>query len=80
MKLLITDLNLGKGEADVIALASQTGLTRGNSSRRLPGLPKLLSEGGTSNPEAIEEFGLEAIARHFQGRPGVTGKEFSPGT
>ena len=26
MKLLITDLNLGKGEADVIALASQTGL------------------------------------------------------
>jgi predicted nucleic acid-binding protein len=26
LKLLITDLNLGKGEADVIALASQTGL------------------------------------------------------
>ena len=26
MKLLITDLNLGKGEADVIALSSQTGL------------------------------------------------------
>jgi predicted nucleic acid-binding protein len=26
MKLLITDLNLGKGEADVIALAIQTGL------------------------------------------------------
>jgi len=26
LKLLITDLNLGKGEADVIALSSQTGL------------------------------------------------------
>jgi predicted nucleic acid-binding protein len=26
LKLLITDLNLGKGEADVIALASQRGL------------------------------------------------------
>jgi predicted nucleic acid-binding protein len=26
LKLLITDLNLGKGEADVIGLASQTGL------------------------------------------------------
>jgi predicted nucleic acid-binding protein len=26
LKLLIADLNLGKGEADVIALASQTGL------------------------------------------------------
>jgi len=26
LRLLITDLNLGKGEADVIALASQTGL------------------------------------------------------
>jgi len=26
LKLLITDLNLGKGEADVISLASQTGL------------------------------------------------------
>ena len=26
MKLLITDLNLGKGEADAIALTSQTGL------------------------------------------------------
>ncbi len=26
LKLLITDLNLGKGEADVIALASQTGI------------------------------------------------------
>ena len=26
LKLLITDLNLGKGEADVITLASQTGL------------------------------------------------------
>jgi predicted nucleic acid-binding protein len=26
LKLLITDLNLGKGEADVIALAGQTGL------------------------------------------------------
>lgn len=26
LKLLITDLNLGKGEADVIALANQTGL------------------------------------------------------
>lgn len=26
LKLLVTDLNLGKGEADVIALASQTGL------------------------------------------------------
>ena len=26
LKLLITDLNLGKGEADAIALASQTGL------------------------------------------------------
>jgi len=25
LKLLVTDLNLGKGEADVIALASQTG-------------------------------------------------------
>jgi len=27
LKLLITDLNLGKGEADVIALATQTGLS-----------------------------------------------------
>jgi len=26
LKLLIADLNLGKGEADAIALASQTGL------------------------------------------------------
>jgi len=30
--------------------------------------------------EAIEEFGLEAIARRFQGRPSVTGIELSPGT
>jgi len=30
-------------------------------------------------PEAIEEFGLKAIAGHFQGVRGVTGGEFSPG-